>query len=555
MAYTPEQIQQAMRRAAADGNQAALADLRGRLTEAYQSQVPSATEGMSGLQKFAAGMGQGVTNIGRQIGNMVGVVSDDRLKEAAEQDRALLDTGAGRAGAFTGEVLATAPIGGLAGGAVRAGARRLGAGALKAGLTEGAIQGAVEGAITGGPDHRLSGAAWGAGGGAAMPLLGKAVQTAYRGVRPTASAKSLLRQGVDLTPGQMRPDSWVGQLEESAQHVPVVGQMIKNAREESVGDWRRVAREGGLAPGAAKDQAQSLDDVYRTFEPAYDQARGFPMSPHILNTGTNLPLATYPKNKGAFERAVFDPNIRAEDSQRIAMQKWAQSKLGSLPNKGRMGPNATLDSGDLLDLRSQVRTELREARLAKNPNRADVQMLEGIEKSLTDAFESQASDATKAALKATDRQYAQYKVLEDAYSKAGDNPMSPAHLSRAVKQATPKGGYARGEGGLMRTLAQTGKNVFDARTPPTGVRLATLLGAGGAAALSPVAAAIGGLAAIPLVTTKLGRKTMAGMTAPQRKAQELAAALRRKGSRNARRLGRSAGYATGAQAADEYNGD
>ena len=164
MAYSEQQIQQAMRAAAQAGDQAAIGELRQMLTEAYQASSPKATEGMGGAAKFRAGVGQGMVNIGRQAGNLVGLKSDEALQDAAGLDRALLDTGAGKAGSIVGEIAATAPVGGLAAG----GARALGAKALLAGATEGAVQGG----LTAGPGGRLGGAAAGAGMGMVLPGAG-----------------------------------------------------------------------------------------------------------------------------------------------------------------------------------------------------------------------------------------------------------------------------------------------------------------------------------------------------------------------------------------------
>lgn len=78
----------------------------------------SPTEGMSGFDKFAAGMGKAIVDTGRGIGQLTGLVSADDVKEARRRDAALMDTGAGFAGNVVGNVgMALAPGGALKGAA------------------------------------------------------------------------------------------------------------------------------------------------------------------------------------------------------------------------------------------------------------------------------------------------------------------------------------------------------------------------------------------------------------------------------------------------------
>src|SRR3990167_7074583 len=52
----------------------------------------------SNFKNLLAGIGRGMTNVVRQVGNMAGVVSDETLGSAAERDAELLDTKAGATG-------------------------------------------------------------------------------------------------------------------------------------------------------------------------------------------------------------------------------------------------------------------------------------------------------------------------------------------------------------------------------------------------------------------------------------------------------------------------
>ena len=115
------------------GDMAAHDRLFAKATSMQQQYSP--VEGMSGPQKFAAGMGQGATNVARQAGNIIGRNSDEQMAEWKANDAPLLNTSAGKWGQFAGEVAATAPIGGVVGGLVRRGAAKAGATVLTKALS------------------------------------------------------------------------------------------------------------------------------------------------------------------------------------------------------------------------------------------------------------------------------------------------------------------------------------------------------------------------------------------------------------------------------------
>lgn len=79
--------------------------------------APDPTEGMSGVDKFLAGAGKALADTGRGIGQMVGLVSQKDIDEAAALDRPLMATGAGLVGNVAGQVAQMA-VGGAAAKAV-----------------------------------------------------------------------------------------------------------------------------------------------------------------------------------------------------------------------------------------------------------------------------------------------------------------------------------------------------------------------------------------------------------------------------------------------------
>lgn len=67
------------------------------------------TNGMSGTEKFLAGVGKAAMDVARGAGQMVGLVDRADVAESRQRDAALMNTGAGAAGNFAGNVAVLAP--------------------------------------------------------------------------------------------------------------------------------------------------------------------------------------------------------------------------------------------------------------------------------------------------------------------------------------------------------------------------------------------------------------------------------------------------------------
>ena len=150
------------------------------------------TKGMSGPERFAAGAGKAVVDLGRGAGQMLGMVSDEDIAESRRLDAPLMKTAGGKWGNVAGNIAAAVPA------AVVPGANTL-VGAAAIGSTLGALQPTVEG------ESRLEntgqGALFGAGGYGAGKLLGAAVRGAGNkigGIEAKVSAKAA-QQAADET--------------------------------------------------------------------------------------------------------------------------------------------------------------------------------------------------------------------------------------------------------------------------------------------------------------------------------------------------------------------
>lgn len=119
-----------------------------------------ATSDMSGLDKFRAGFGKAIVDLGRGVGQLLGQVSQEDIDYSRSLDRDLMQTGAGTAGNISGSVAATLPA-----------AFVPGANTIAGGAAIGALQGALQ--PVGTDDSRLGNIAMGGAAGALVPAAVK----------------------------------------------------------------------------------------------------------------------------------------------------------------------------------------------------------------------------------------------------------------------------------------------------------------------------------------------------------------------------------------------
>lgn len=146
--------------------------LKGEAPKSTERQAGEmALEGMSGLDKFRAGMGKALTDIVRGTGQTLGVVDQRDVTESKQRDAALMNSGAGMAGNVVGNIAAAAPAAFIPGANTVVGAAAIGGGM-------GALQPVAEG------ESRATNIGLGAAGGALGQTVG---QAAGRFLRPVQS--------------------------------------------------------------------------------------------------------------------------------------------------------------------------------------------------------------------------------------------------------------------------------------------------------------------------------------------------------------------------------
>lgn len=476
--------------------------------EAAQVIAKNMVNDMSTAERALFGAGTGIANVVQNVGNILGLVEDETVRETRALTQPLRETTAGRVGEFAGELGASLLPAAGATRLIGMGARAVPAlsrtSALTRGVATGVTEGAIQGAVTAGPDDRGEAAYLGALTGGLFPVAGAAYRSARAGVRPTPAARSLARQGVELTPGQMNPQGIFGQLEEGAEALPIAGPKIREARQEGWRQTQKLVAESASPPGFAgkipDDPNEAVDALRKGFNEAYSVAEGFPVAPRIMSEGTDIPLST------AFRNAVRDRSTLVKDDDVRSVSRFLKNELSAI--QGR-----PLQSEDLLRVRSNIREQLRARDLSSGSER----LLINAEKSVTQALESQLPEEAMRALKQIDNQYAKFSVYRRAVAKGGEKEFTPKQLSTAVKEATDAGEYAAG-GGLLRSVSKPAATVFGETQPKTGRMAVTLgaLGLGGYATYQDPTGSIAPLAGLGLLYgTPAGRRLAMGQTAPQ----------------------------------------
>jgi len=254
---------------------------------------------MFGGQKL---VGKGLSALGAtEVGQ--GLVNDAMRRQAQEEQNIAaykeqhpMLTGTGE---FAGEMLGTAPVGGLLGKAVSGVAPALGRAIQTSGMAGGGLPTRIAGgAITGGASAALlspEDATTGAAIGAAIPAVGKLaapIRNILRGPEQTAQmAKAVTaarEAGYVIPPSQARGD-FVNRLLEgaagkisTAQNASAVNQNITNAL---------AAKAIGLADDVTLSP-KVLEDVRKTAGGAYEAVAALPVKPaQAADTLANIPAA------------------------------------------------------------------------------------------------------------------------------------------------------------------------------------------------------------------------------------------------------------------------
>jgi hypothetical protein len=409
------------------------------------------TQGMSGTQKFLAGAGKGMTDIGRGIGQAVGLVGQQSVDDAKRLDAPLMNTGAGTAGAITGGVAALLPTAMIPGVNTAAGAAMLGAGT-------GAL------APVASDESRLTNTALGAAGG----VVGQKVAgTLSRVLSPqTAPAvKGLMDQGITPTPGQIM-GGFAQKAESLMESIPFLGHGIKESKSRAIEEFNKAALNRALEPiGQKVDKIghegikEAMGFAGKAYDDALAQLPRVDVDPNfnyailnIKNMGQQLIPERQKQLDQILKEQVFD-KITPADTMSGETFKTMSSVLKS---KARSFLQSTdYDQRQMGDALNAVVGELRDLAVRNSPQAAE-------------------------AIKNADSAYAMLLRLEGAAGSSGavDGIFTPAQLGQSVRRldtSVRKRASAQGDA-LMQGMSTAGREVLGASVPNSGTADRGLMG-------------------------------------------------------------------------------
>jgi hypothetical protein len=311
---------------------ASQADVLSYAKQNYSKQPPSnlapltadPTDGMSGLDKFRAGAGKAFADLGRGVGQMVGLTDRQDVAESRRLDAPLMNTGAGLGGNIAGNVAALLPTAMIPGANTYTGAAAIGAatGALQPSTSTGetlrntALGGfaapATLGAVRGGQ------ALYQGARGLVEPLTQAgqeriAADVLRRSATDPARAAQMAAQGRELVPssrptlGQVAQDPGLAQLERTILNNPEYA----GALQQRMGD-QKLARLSAIKDVAGR--GDYYDDIVkgRSIFAAEDYSKA-------LNQGVDpqMAKAMAPQIQSLMER----PSIQAAQKDAIRLAK------------------------------------------------------------------------------------------------------------------------------------------------------------------------------------------------------------------------------------------
>lgn len=499
----------------------------------------SPTVGMSGAEKFAAGLGKSISDLWlglRSLGGSPEVAAE--IAESRARDKPLMDTGAGMAGNIAGQIgMAVAPGAAVAGAgklAAAAGATRAGQSLTNAGtammapktIKGAAAMGGAVGAAQPAMDwsERAANTGLGAGGAAAGTA---ALQGLSRVVRPKtdANALTMLAEGVTPTPGQILGGGFK-RAEEALTSVPILGDAIRAGQTRAIVDMNRAAFNRVLAPvgeklpkGLVGREAvdyveQALGKRYEAILPKLTTEADGAFLTEVQQLRNMMGSGSIDPAKAAQFEAIlqnqvltkFQPGANGAPVITGQTMKAIEADLGQLAAK--FGKSMDPDQAMVADALRELQSALRGNVMRSNPQVAPE-------------------------LKKINEGWANFKRVQRAASGVGGESgvFTAAQLQNAVKamdRSKDKGAFARGDA-LMQDLSDPAKAVLASKLPDSGTpaRLMTGLAAGGGVGMVSPTALMAGLGASSAYT-RPGQAALAALLARRPDAaQPIASALER----------------------------
>jgi hypothetical protein len=313
-------------------------------------------------------------------------------------------------------------------------------------------------------------AAIGGGTGGILPALGQGLS---RVISPNATRNPNLQllkeEGVTPTIGQTLGGRW-NALEEKMQSLPIVGDMITNARKGANSEFETAAFNRALKPIGQElpkglNGRDALIHTENVLKDSYENVLGKigalrpdqQFNTKVADLQTMVNKLVMPKaEKAKFSSALNDVNSSIENGAMTSDAfKALESSLGS--DASKLGRSTNIYEGKLAPAVKQLQAELREMLQRQAGGNADE-------------------------LKQVNAGWANFKRVQNAGAKIGaeEGNFNPAQFQNAVRtmdKSKDKAMFARGNA-LGQDLGDAGKAVLGSKVPDSGTAGRLLMGGG-----------------------------------------------------------------------------
>jgi hypothetical protein len=414
---------------------------------------------MSGLQRTLASLGGGMLRAGKQVGNLVGLVPDESVKETSQALSNLTEgnTWTGTVPSFVGEALPQVATAMAAPGPVGAG--------LATRMLAGGLQAVGQKMAFSDPGQRLEGLGPSAAVGALFPAAGAAIKRAGEGLRTSGAGRYLsdLGYGDKLTIGQRAPDSIIAKMENAASRAPLLGQFVQRRQAEGrsvlqdeLGRWMEP---DAFNPRSALPQSAGtrpwFDEAAKRLGTAYEDFANLPKG---ASTISDTPLGIRPQT------FLVDLQDAVKSVPGITPKEFsaAASRINNILSPAvtkRGGPTW----GDMHEVRSNIRAALR--KMGPDTESQYVkEALRNMEGKVTGYLGKPLTSAESTTLSELDKAYSASKLTEGALvrqSGLSNTPsMSAQALRKELESSLPQSMQARGTGGPQRDFVEAADKAF-----------------------------------------------------------------------------------------------
>lgn len=403
--------------------------------------------------------------------------------------------------------------------------------------------------------------------GAAFTTLGQVggdvVGSLIRGAVPKNPSVAKLPQNVQdrMSLGQVADrKSLAGQIasstEEKLQSIPLVGNMIRNRRQNATDAWRDDLVESTAPKGfvpAGDNTWEKLNSSSSEFTRRYvDALRNYQVPPSRLFESQVLNITNNPRSgltSGA-QQEVRDLVMNYYRSMMHGNNIPTPAGTGVVIQGGQRGTPISIDAKNAKDFEAFLTSKAAQYRRGQSPGDSDkAKMFEDLERAWSVSYRRALPSSARKSIKELDQQYAPFKTVERAAGSVANDfgDFTPQQMLNAVRQRTPQSRYSRG-GGILQQEAGAARDTLIDRVPNSGTAdRAMTVGAIGGLVADPATAIATFLGAIPVTSTKVGRNIATGDT----KVQEILKLLR--ADKAAQRAGLPGGLVLQDLAADRYS--